>query len=471
VDRERILSRAHREVQNGVNILHIKGTPYEMGYQHGYLLADGIDVMINRTLFATAAYVALQTGTDAATAMRMLKEGQKMAEPYLPAECREEMEGIVQGARDAGINVSLEQIMLWNTNYDQWCIYVHPHFWQGCMETGSAPLPGTGASGGGGCSSFSAWDDWAGYDGRLIFGKNEDNFDLPGQEENRFLVIADPDNGIGHCFMTYPGMIGLDGGFNELGIEMMTQLNSMQQETMEGCGIGVFTRLLLTHAEKLDDVIRIYQENPRCTGIAYHVADARARQAVVIETSSEHVCLRWPERGVNALWQSNHSNCYPGWMGYTGYNMVSDQAPVNELRDISSIEAWQTSLKDPYNFYVQAPSRFERYRQLIYEHRGNIDVETAKSILCDCFDPYTKMTKPRNFPSWTNNILCTICAMYPDFTFEAEPPLGIFKARVVNMWSMIAYPETGDFRLASKGYPAQYGGYERFNLHELLGRR
>jgi hypothetical protein len=36
------------------------------------------------------------------------------------------------------------------------------------------------------------------------------------------------------------------------------------------------------------------------------------------------------------------------------------------------------------------------------------------------------------------------------------------------MWSLIAYPETGDFWLAINDFPAQYGGYQYFNLGELL---
>jgi hypothetical protein len=174
--------------------------------------------------------------------------------------------------------------------------------------------------------------------------------------------------------------------------------------------------------------------------------------------------------GVEAMWQSNHSNCYPGWMGYSGYNMVADQVPVNELKDISTQECWQQSLKNPYNFYVQAPSRFERYRQLIHEHYGRITPENAMRILSDRYDPYTRMTRPEDFPSWTNNILCTICALYPDFSYEASEPVGSFKARIANMWSLVAYPETGDMWLAINGFPAQSCGYKHFNLKELLGQ-
>jgi len=57
-----ILDNSYFAEEKGIKILHVKGKPREMGYQHGYMLADRIDLMINRTLLATAAYVAQQTG-------------------------------------------------------------------------------------------------------------------------------------------------------------------------------------------------------------------------------------------------------------------------------------------------------------------------------------------------------------------------------------------------------------------------
>jgi hypothetical protein len=464
-----ILGGSYFRAEKGVKVLHIKGKPYDMGYQHGYLLAKKIELMIDRSLLATAAYVAAQTGCDPKKADELLWAGLKKAEPFVPAEQKMEMEGIADGARAAGADIDLKDILLWNTNYDQWCIYCHPHYWR-CDQfektAHSAPTRTSTV----GCSSFCAWDEWAGGDGRLIFGKNEDNFNMPEQLDNRMMVVADPEEGFGHAFMTYPGMIGLDGGLNECGFEMMTQLNSMQHESMEGCGIAIFTRLLLAHARTVEDAVRIFQEHPRCAGIAYHAADAAAKEAVVVETSSKMVCVRRPMPGIKAMWQTNHSNCYPGWMGYSGYNMVADQLPVNELKDISTVENWQNSLKDPYNFYVQAPSRFERYGQLIHEYYGNLTPENAMQILSDRYDPYTRMVRLEEMPSWTNNILCTICALYPDFSYRAKEPVGDFRAHIANMWSLVAYPETGDLWLAVKDFPAQRGGYEHFNLKDMLGR-
>lgn len=467
--KENILEKASFEVENGVNVLRMKGTPFEMGYQHGYLLADRISIMINTTIQATIAYISLATGNDLATSEEWFWLGQKAAEPFLPEEFKEEMRGIAAGCNDAGVQVTEQQIFLWNTNYDQWCIYAHPHYWHPLEGVGERELA-TVIQGAGGCSSFSAWDNAVGGDGKLIFCKDEDNFNMPGQLENRTMFVADPDNGWGHVFLSYPGMIGLDGGFNEAGFEMMTQLNSMKEETMEGCGIAIFTRLLLTHVNNVDDAIAVFHKYPRCAGIAYHVADAINKKAAVVETSATQVAVRYPVPGQDFLYQANNSNCYPGWMGYEGYNMVFDQAPVNELTNVSTIKAWQTSLRDPANKYVQAPSRVERYGELLAEHYGDIPVETAKEIMSDRFDPYTKKERGKWEPSVSNNILCTICALYPDDTFHANEPLGEFKAHIANMWSLIAIPETGDFWLAINDFPAEYGGYVPFNLKNLLGR-
>ncbi len=438
-----------------------------MGYQHGYLLADRIATMINTTIQATIAYIALATGNDLKTSEEWFNIGQADAEPFLPDEFMTEMKGICDGCNDAGVSVTLQQILLWNTNYDQWCIYAHPHYWHPKEGTGKRPLAYV-FQGAGGCSSFSAWDNATGGDGKMIFCKDEDNFNMPGQLENRMMFVADPDEGYGHMFMSYPGMIGLDGGFNEAGFEMMTQLNSMKDETMKGCGIAIFTRLLLTHVNTVEGAIEVFNKYPRCAGIAYHVADSINKKAAVVETSATQVAVRYPVPGQDFLYQANNSNCYPGWMGYEGYNMVEDQKLVNELTDVSTIEAWQSSLRDPENKYVQAPSRVERYGELLKQHYGNITVEVAQEMMSDRYDPYTQKTREKWQPSVSNNILCTICALYPDDTFTANPPLGQFQAHIANMWSLIAYPETGDFWLAINDFPAEYGGYVQFNLKELL---
>jgi len=380
------------------------------------------------------------------------------------------MQGIADGVACQGVSHDLEDIILLNTMYDQWCFYAHPHHstLYGYKKNGDeSTKTGQHKINGAGCSSFSAWGD-AVYGENFVFGKNMDNLNLPKLLDNRILTIVDPCEGYGHAYVTHPGIIGVDGGFNEEGLCMMTQYNASVFETMEGCGIGIFTRLILSHAKKNDEAIKILSNFPRCTGIAYHVACTEDMSAVVVEADAKRVCIRYPQSGSNVLWTSNHSNCYPGWMGYNGYNMVKDQAKVYELDDVSCIAKWQESLRYSENLSVPAPSRFERYQELFEKHYGEISVKIAMDFLTDHYDPYTKKKRPEHLPSVSNNIMASICAEYSDDHFAKNDPLRQFKAHVANLWSMLITPLNGDFWLAVKKFPAQYGGYEQLNIKEEL---
>ncbi len=468
-------SKGFYEESRGVKVLHLKGKPYEIGFQHGSLLAEKIVELVPKALDSTIGVISKTVDMSYETAREKMIEGKEAAKPYIPEEYLEEMRGIADGvgSKDCGV-MDLDQIILWNTMYDNWCLYAHPHYSHPrksdsakvSIASGSA---GTNSPSSPGCSSFSAWGDAVTGDG-LIFGKNMDNLNLPGILDNRILVVVDPDEGFGHAFVTHPGMIGIDGGLNSAGITMMTHYDACADETLEGCGIGLITRLLLSRSQTLEQAIDILKSYPHCTGIAFHVTDANADKAAVADASAGRVQVRYPPQGQNVLFSSNHANCYPGWYGYEGFNMVDGQKEVYDLADISTIEAWQKSLRDPDNSWVPAPSRFERYEQLMREHYGKINVEIAQEILSDRYDPYTKRSRSKNEPSESNNILATICALYQDEVYFEDNPDKTFSAHFSNLWSLVMTPKNGDFWLAIDGFPAQYGGYVPFNLNRELSR-
>src|SRR5215813_4536622 len=45
------LARASRENKNGWIYVHLEGSPSDIGYQHGYLLADNIDTSIRAVAY------------------------------------------------------------------------------------------------------------------------------------------------------------------------------------------------------------------------------------------------------------------------------------------------------------------------------------------------------------------------------------------------------------------------------------
>ncbi len=451
----------------GVKILHLKGKPYDIGFQHGALISEKIIHIVPLALDAAAGVISKTINISPETAKQRMLSGKEAARPYIPEEYLEEMQGIADGVSARGSRkMDLEEIILWNTMYDQWCLYAHPNP-SDAVKARSNEEKDSNVLSTAGCSSFSAWGKAVEGD-MLIFGKNMDNLNLPSILDNRILVIVDPDEGISHAFITHSGMIGIDGGLNTSGITMMTQYDAFADETLEGCGIGTLSRLLLTRSQTIDQAITILKDFPHCTGIAFHVTDANANKAAIVNASATQVHIRYPREDQDVLFTSNHTNCYPGWYGYEGYNMVNDQKQVYTLTDVSTIENWQKSLRDPENVWVPAPSRFERYEQLMNEHYGKINIETAQAVLSDRYDPYTKRTREKDAPSESNNTLATICALYKDDIYFEDIPSKKFSAHVSNLWSMVMTPGNGDFWLAINDFPAQYGGYIHFNLNQEL---
>lgn len=441
-------------------ILHCKGTPYERGSQHGYLLHDLIERNVPKGLTAAAAVCGKAIGGTPGEGLARLMLGKDIARNFMPQEFIEEIRGISDALAIAGTALDFEDILTWNLMYDTWCFYAHPDFKD----------PDTI-----GCSSFSAWGAST-ADHRLVFGKNMDNLDLPGIPEGRILVICDPDKGLGHANITQAGMLAVDGGFNEAGICMMTHYSGSTHETMRGLGIGSFSRLILQNAHSLDDAIGILSESPRCTGINYHVADAGRKTAAVIEANARHIGVRRPLQN-EVLWSTNHCNCYPGWMGYSGRNMVEAQQPVYKLKDISSVDAWQASLRDNDNPNIAAAGRFRQLGTLLDAAAGRLDMESGIDILRDRHHPDTGVLRDWDTPSRARNDGTTISYLLPRKTYSGEIPFyksseeGAITGQSTNLWSMIISPESGDFGVALEGLPAHRKEFRRFNLFKELGRQ
>ncbi len=456
------------EMNRGIKVLHISGEPYERGYQHGFLLAKEISEVIRDGLTGAASVIAMALDCSMDEAFEVLRKGKEAAEGYIPPEFREEMRGIADGIAAEGSNLGYGDVVLWNTMYDQWCFYARPDLTDPCKESIRHAYPP-------GCSSFSAWGD-ATVNGRMVFGKNMDNLNIPGAAEHRVLAIVQPDRGYGHAFITHPGMIAIDGGINEDGVEMMTHRSSSVNETLKGCGIGILSRLILANTHRVEDAINILTVYPRCTGINYHVADAKKGEAVVVEVSATEIGVRYPEPGQDVLWTANHYNCYPGWKGYQGYNMVPNQALSLHMADVSTLEKWQESLHDEDNPHISGAGRFDRYEQLIDEHYGRIDEQIAMQILSDRVDPYTGKERDWEQESPGRNYGVTICmysrtVKYADnVKFYKSDKRGSFSACLSNLWSMVSILDNGDFWLAIKDFPAPRGGYELFNLRHELSR-
>ncbi len=151
------LCKGKRFERAGWIYLHIEGEPRERGFQHGYLLAKEI----NDGLIATRAAWENDTAMDWPW---LVKRAATMFVPKIDPENLAELEGISEGARAAGINVSRDELIAYNA-----ILELQGYWWPNELKKiKDEPVPSGARES---CSSFIATGTWT-KDGNVVLGHN-----------------------------------------------------------------------------------------------------------------------------------------------------------------------------------------------------------------------------------------------------------------------------------------------------------
>ena len=249
-----------------VTLLHVSGSHYQMGYQHGYLLSEQVQQNIR-------AYLA-----NAPTDHNELLAIWQTMEPDIPQQYKEELQGIADGA-----NISYEDLC---TAYTV-IIY-------GDM----------------GCFGLSCWAN-ATLDGNLLHGRS---FDLPMDvkdpisnrfvHENHVLIIRKPKKGIASISPSVAGSIHGGGGFNQEGISVGMQVCWSKDQTFHGIPGMIRTQMVLDHAYSSSKAIDILTTN-RTLGWNYIVSDAEENRGYAVETTANYTYVgtdNHPVENIRPFW-------------------------------------------------------------------------------------------------------------------------------------------------------------------------
>jgi len=105
-----------RPENNGWTFVHLEGSPSEIGFQHGYLLAPELEDALKVTI--------LEQTHDNAKDWQFFRDAAKnMMWPHIEAEYREEMQGIADGANAHGVKLDLWDVVALNGS-EEWSYYV-----------------------------------------------------------------------------------------------------------------------------------------------------------------------------------------------------------------------------------------------------------------------------------------------------------------------------------------------------------
>lgn len=249
------------EKVDGYLVLHVKGTPYEMGYQQGVLLKEDVRKNMYNLLNDKGDTTLVELGPIKLKPRQAIETIIQIQKPYTPQKYVDEMRGLAAGAEIAYVDVRA-------TNFI-------PEMFH--------------------CSGFSIANS-ATRDGTLYHGRVLDYACDWKLQEHAVLVVAEPKGGIPFVNVSYAGFIGSVTGMN---------MKSVSIGEMGGGGLGHWSgvpmaflvREVLETAKDLDEAVAVFRDNDRTCEYYYVIADGKTNRSVGVATSWEKMELIQPGEG------------------------------------------------------------------------------------------------------------------------------------------------------------------------------
>jgi len=367
-----------RPAEHGWTYVHLAGSPSQIGFQHGYLLAPEIDDALR------AEKVEL-THENQKDWPFFRDAAQNMMWPHIESEYRQELQGIADGANAAGVKLDVWDIVALN-GFVEWSYYVTEYNQQHGIKPAPSATPAEH------CSAFVATGSYT-KDGRVVIAHNNWSSYLTGE---RWTIIFDivPAQGQHFIMDGFPGVIHSadDFGINSAGIVITeTTISSFFGYDPNGIPEFVRGRKAMQYAKSIDDFVRLMKTGNN-GGYAndWLVADINRNEIASLELGLKNVTL---ERKTD------------------GY-FVSSNFPINEKL------AREETHFDVHDLGSSANARHVRWEQLMTENKGQIDLASAERFESDHYDTYDKKIEP------SDRTLCGHVDLSPRGMTGWEPPFG-----------------------------------------------
>ncbi len=347
-------NKGYRYDENGWIYIHIEGKPYERGFQHGRLAAREL-ADIKRSL----EYLTYWN-----TGMKwqfFVDASERLFASWLDQEYMDEICGIADGAQNAGVDISWQEVLAWN-GYEEITDYWWPNEKSGKYAGGEKSSKDH-------CSAFIATGD-ATSDGRIVMAHNTWSEFETGQFSNLILDIA-PSHGHRIFMQSSPGYIDSFTDF------FVTKAGLMGTETTIG-GFSLYdpneapefyrVRKAMQYSDDLTQFIEIMKKNNN-GGYAntWLLGDIHTGEIMRYELGLQFYNVTMKKNG-----------------SFIGYN-----APLDPR--IRNLECSNTGYAD---IRRHQGARQVRLAELMAEHHGRLDTEIGKTVLADHHDVYLKKDNP-----------------------------------------------------------------------------
>jgi hypothetical protein len=344
---DRLRGAFRKPADHGWIFVHLEGGPSARGFQHGYLLSAEI-LDAQRAIELSATHDSSHNWSE----LRAIAE--KISWPKIPAEYRQELEGIAAGLKAKGVKLDVIDLVTMN----EWMEF--PYYFDALQKRRRA-LPEH-------CSAFIATGSYT-KDHRIVIGHNNWSDYLTGSRWKMIFDIA-PESGHRFIMDGVPGLIHSadDFGMNDAGI-MITETTISNFHGFNKNGIPEFARArkAMQYSESIDDFARIMKDgNNGGYANTWLIGDRKTDEIGRLELGLKNVTLDRTKDGY-----------------FVGSNFPINPKLIAEETDFP--------IDDP-----DTPNqvRHRRWDQLMAENKGKIDVEAGKRFETDHYDMITKEIDP-----------------------------------------------------------------------------
>ena len=341
------LGNSSREDKNGWIYVHLSGSPSNIGYQHGYLVAKEIDTLIKVLQY----YLPSSSGKDwafyrAASARFLWKKIDK--------EYQDEIKGIAEGLQAKGFKYDSLDITAMNAYYELPGYYVPTLMDKVKPGSGDNRAPGN-------CSAFIANGSYT-RDNKIVIAHNNWTDYIVGERWNEIADIK-PDKGNEILMDCGPGFIhsGDDFLVTKSGI-LITETTITQFKGYDTTKTPEFVRArkAAQYSNSIDDVVKIMlTDNNGGYANDWLIGDTKTNEVAKLELGLKDY----------HLWRSMDT-------AFVGSNFATDPKLVKEETTFD--------VNDPT---TSPNARKKRMDQLVHGlYKGKLDDSTGKIIEGDTYD-------------------------------------------------------------------------------------
>jgi outer membrane lipoprotein-sorting protein len=254
----RVLAREGQgrlELIDGTRVLVLKGTPEEMGRQHGKLMKKEIKDLVDHILYGVGVGSSFAKGR---WFFAEIESAQKRLNPFINERYYREMDALADAA-----GLDREEVRLAN---------FFPELFH--------------------CSGFAVFGK-ATLEGRLYHGRVLDYLRGMGLEQNAVVMVLQPDQGHAWVNVSYAGFIGSVTAMNEKHLAI-GEMGGRGEGNWDGKPMAQLLREVMEKAGTLDEGLALLRQGPRTCEYYYVLSDGNSRRAVGIAATPDKFETVWP---------------------------------------------------------------------------------------------------------------------------------------------------------------------------------